>query len=234
MFKMKIDGLRLPHRLTFLGSRADKARHDRAMRILARPNPDWRAVKKAHRLLRDADRAGRIARKEEMERAWASLKPGFHGLADAFKRANESIAAATSSLSGFRIPILPPGDEIRTVAVKPARRMGKTAAKIEARKLREVNYSTRAAVDATNHYEIGDIDDLLDNPAVKRLRDLADNRARAMHDRMLAAALTGKVAQARGSCRHGVWLYGDSCATCAREDAKPPSSSRHEDGDEQE
>ena len=55
----------------------DQRRRAKAYAILARPNPDRRAVKRANRLLRDAGRDERVAAQEEWNSALASFGKGM-------------------------------------------------------------------------------------------------------------------------------------------------------------
>lgn len=210
-----------PFQRQALATLRDQNRRRRAYAILLRENPDWRAVKRANRLLRDASRAERVARNERTEVLWRNAAASVEAFAKSLGGAVLAIQDAAKGIEQMRIPTLMPGVPINMVAVKGAARLGKTAA-LEAQRDQDVSYvETRIFAIRDIPYSIGDIDALLDDPATERLRKLADDRARRFRERMEADVLAGRVhfPPPRLGCKHGIWLYGDSCATCARERA---------------
>lgn len=158
----------------------------------------------------------------------------------------QTLDRISQAMSAVRIRPMPPGEELivdggydgkgpgfgpiphYNVAIHVPRQMGKTAA---------MDRYSPAGIERTYHlgdvrsrgYRIWDIDQfeksLTDEDRERfeeHARRHADELRRGIEEEVLRGVYhvhLGEAYQpARRGCRHGVWLYGDSCATCACED----------------
>lgn len=229
----------------------DRQRRVKAHAILSRPAPDRRAVKRARRLLKDANRDSRIAANKQWSAALAGLNVGLKQFGNALDRVTTNMRAAAQAFDRFvapsifdrfdglqQIPILPPGDEIRILPMTkdseqfvafPMRRAGKVAAQEkEIAELEARGIKTYRLTDLSPRRSL--------SPSLRSFLDLSDidksdPRVIAMQkrvsdrlERSLFARTLGETYTPPPRCKCGVMLYGDSCATCGFEANEPKQS----------